>query len=538
MKSIRTFSLLVVSCILISTIALQGCVRVRVGGPQSATNLVSEATLAQDVDAEFKPVNPSNTFYVNAETIYLSLKLNNAPANTQVMAKMTYLGGEASELANTTMYNSSQTGQGTRYLSFAIKPPAGGFPQGDYQITIFANGKEQATLPFKVQNLAAPKGWPIISKFTATPDTISPGQSTTLSWEVTNASRITLQPVIGTVTEPVGTRSVKPETTTTYTLTASSEAGAATRELTVRVGTAATGASDLVITDLWMEGLMMYYKIKNQGTSDAAPSYTYLYVDNLYPPTGGSSFADVLKPGQEKTLTFSSFQWPYAPPPSNIPAYIPNTLSPTVCFIDPATQSHIIKICADAKSEVNESNETNNCLTRIWGLLFNYDLPQVAHQATWKNGSGEVPMFGVESSKSGAYIKMGDGGLELVPEQVPNGWIQGYFGFFYTDKDSGKTQSCAIRVPPKTKFVAKIGLAENAQGSDGVTFKFGIRDTSDTLNLLPGKTMTQPGKYEDWEIDLSEYEGQKVYFVLRVDAGSNPDKDYAIWKEARVMQQD
>ena len=56
------------------------------------------------------------------------------------------------------------------------------------------------------------------------------------------------------------------------------------------------------------------------------------------------------------------------------------------------------------------------------------------------------------------------------------------------------------------------------------------------MNFLPGKTMTVPGQFEDWDIDLSDYAGQKVFFVLRVEAGASAVNDFAVWKQARLVQ--
>ena len=141
-------------------------------------------------------------------------------------------------------------------------------------------------------------------------DTVPAGQSVTLSWDVSNATQITLQPEIGTIAAS-GTRSVTPSITTTYKIIASNDAGSTTREISVSVGAAVSGAPDLVITDVWLEGCMIYYKIKNIGTADSPATTTYIYVDNLFPPMGGTSFVDVLKPGQEKSMVFSSYQWPW-----------------------------------------------------------------------------------------------------------------------------------------------------------------------------------------------------------------------------------
>jgi hypothetical protein len=278
-------------------------------------------------------------------------------------------------------------------------------------------------------------------------------------------------------------------------------------------------------------------------------------VDTLFPPLGGTSYVDVLKAGQEKTLNFSSYQWPWCgqvpggesagggtqghfnPNVTNNygPSNHPTTIGPRGVS-DWTLINHQVKVCADAKNEVTESNKTNNCLLRLLGTLIDYDLLPLANLAAWKNSSGAVPDFGNESSSYGAYIKMGDGSLEMVPEKVPQGWIQGYWGVFFTDPDTRTAQVAAIKIPPKLHFLATVGLAPNATGSDGVTFKLGVRDLSDTMNFLPGKKMTVPGQFEVWDIDLADYEGQSVLFVLRVEAGASPVNDFAVWKSAHLVQ--
>ena len=165
-----------------------------------------------------------------------------------------------------------------------------------------------------------------------------------------------------------------------------------------------------------------------------------------------------------------------------------------------------------------------------------FNLNAGAHLATWRTSSGEAPTQGVEGSQSGAYIKMADGGLEMVPDQSPQGWIQGAWGYFYTDQEFRVARSAAIKVAPGLHFVSRVGLAPNATDSDGVTFKLGIRDMSDQTSWLPGKAMKTPGVYENWDVDLKDYVEQKVFFVLRVEANGSATGDYAIWKEARLVQ--
>ena len=92
MKKYGWYVIIALFTVISLIITLPGCVRVNTG---ETAQLISDATLAASVDSDSRPVNPANTFPVNTENIYVSLKLNNAPANTQITGKLTYLGGEA-----------------------------------------------------------------------------------------------------------------------------------------------------------------------------------------------------------------------------------------------------------------------------------------------------------------------------------------------------------------------------------------------------------------------------------------------------------
>ena len=65
---------------------------------------------------------------------------------------------------------------------------------------------------------------PIINFFLAEPNTINEGDISILSWNVTGADTVSIAPGIGTVAL-IGTTTVSPITSTTYTLTATNTAG-------------------------------------------------------------------------------------------------------------------------------------------------------------------------------------------------------------------------------------------------------------------------------------------------------------------------
>ena len=75
---------------------------------------------------------------------------------------------------------------------------------------------------------------PAVAFFDASSATITSGQDATLQWGVTGASSVSISPGIGTVSSS-GTRTVSPETTTTYTLVANNMYGSARQSVTVTV---------------------------------------------------------------------------------------------------------------------------------------------------------------------------------------------------------------------------------------------------------------------------------------------------------------
>jgi len=78
----------------------------------------------------------------------------------------------------------------------------------------------------------APVDNPIINYFSVDVNTITEGESATLSWEVTDADSVTISHGIGEV-DISGSQTVSPEETTTYILTATNSAGNVTESLIV-----------------------------------------------------------------------------------------------------------------------------------------------------------------------------------------------------------------------------------------------------------------------------------------------------------------
>ncbi len=108
------------------------------------------------------------------------------------------------------------------------------------QVTKSAVGTEVDTASFTIRNLSA--------TLTASPTSIAPGQSSTLSWTTTGATSASIDQGIGAV--PLsGTLTVSPTTTTKYTLTATGASGSVTSSATIYVGAAATHHYFYVLPD-------------------------------------------------------------------------------------------------------------------------------------------------------------------------------------------------------------------------------------------------------------------------------------------------
>ncbi len=82
-------------------------------------------------------------------------------------------------------------------------------------------------------------GVPTISSFAASPETVSEGSSSVLSWSVSNATALIIDQGIGSISA-AGSSTVTPAATTTYTLTAVNASGPVTKSVTVTVSSASS----------------------------------------------------------------------------------------------------------------------------------------------------------------------------------------------------------------------------------------------------------------------------------------------------------
>jgi hypothetical protein len=378
---------------------------------------------------------------------------------------------------------------------------------------------------------AAPTGpadKPAIKSFATSPTSISQGQSTTLSWDVSGATTVTIEPAIGAVGSS-GSLQLTPDTSVTYTLTATNQAGIDTKSVSIAVTPVVAGKPDLVITDVWLMASQVNYKIANLGNAESEPSHTYIYFgaldENKQTTTWikqDSGRVEPLAAGEERMTAFPNFDWRFQ------------------SGLNPYSESDIgydVKVCVDAENAIAESNEDNNCLIETWGQEFSYDFFKNAPLATWKSSVGATnlrwPM--VTEDDNGAVVRDNfSPTLTICPEHVSNGWILGRYGEIYGE--FGKTMMRPFTIPQKVKFTAKVGFAPGVKSSDGVRFALGYIDDMGSIVFFPKMDINSDGQMHDYEVDLSGIAGKKTELVILVEAKGSPEGDCVKVLEPKIVE--
>ena len=299
-------------------------------GALSCAAALQSAALTTQVDSAGKALNSATVFSVDTPRILCSVSTDGLPATAAVQAKWLFNDG----VTWTTLKEESFPAAGAAYLVFAVNAPDNGWLPGNYAISVLLDGKELTRRQFSIKT-GENAPLPLINNFSATPGTVTLGQPLTLSWNVSGASRIWIDPDIGNV-EAGGSRTVMPRAGTTYTITALNSGGPSSKSVSVQVLPPPTGSADLAVIDVFREVAMVYYTVRNNGTSTSQPSSANLYVNmNIV----SSGYIPPIEPGQQKTLVFGRFSWSYGD-------------------TTPAT------VCVDTQNENGPSNAEYKCLTK------------------------------------------------------------------------------------------------------------------------------------------------------------------------------
>jgi hypothetical protein len=269
-----------------------------------------------------------------------------------------------------------------------------------------------------------PAAAPAIVTFSVAPTEIKAGGSSTLIWNVTGATSVTIDQGIGNVAV-AGSQALSPTKTTAYTLTATNSAGTTDQSVTLTVS----------------------------GVSIATPPH-------------------LLKP------------------------VIPPLVSVETTVLD------LVEAAPLAKWD-----------DFVMGVVLPFP-------GTDTDNRGFVMYkYNVKMEDGNSYARV----LETHPQWVDEGSITGWYG--------------PLNIPAGSKFVAKAGFLEGAQGTDGVEFRLGFREAStlkDTLLInVPAK---YDGKLNDIEVPLDAIAGKTGQLQLIVVAAGTSNKDWATWTEARIVK--
>ncbi len=289
------------------------------------------AVFTTQVDSDGRPLNAASSFTVDTPRIICSVDAAGLPVTGELTARWLYSSSGTWE----TFKEETLAVAGGPYLVFPADAPVRGWTSGEYMVKLYLNGREAASAGFTIIQ-AAGVPLPVISNFSAVPDTIDAGQALTLSWNVDNASSVVIQPEIGSVPAG-GSRLVSPQADTTYTLTALNSAGPSMKSVSVTVRPYQSRRASLVVVDLFREAPMVYYTVVNTGDAASGPSSSELYVGKNVVASG---YIPPLSPGESKTLVFGAFSWSYR-----------NDTAATVCV--------------DTRNENGMSGAAETCLTRV-----------------------------------------------------------------------------------------------------------------------------------------------------------------------------
>jgi hypothetical protein len=412
-----------------------------------------------------------------------------------------------------------------------------------------------------------------IISFNAEPSSISAGEPSDLSWNVSGATTVIIDQGIGNVAL-TGTRVVAPTATTTYTLTAISTAGSVTATTQVIVTSTAppTPTVPPVINSFIASPTNISYG-GSASLSWSVSNATSVTIDNGVGAVGFSGSTNVL-PTTTTTYTLTASNAAGsdieialvtvegAPSPVGLPVINYFTTSPpvipgasgstflrwnvsdaTAVSIDPgigtvASSGTMLVSLSSSTDFVLMASNAYGTTSRIatvlvmggGGTSLAYDFVEQAPTAYWwtKVGASMValPFPGaIDDSRGFATyrysIKLSDGNtyarvLETHPQWIDNGWISGKYSGIY--------------VPPGAKLRIKIGLINGASAGN-VEFHIGKLGDVATISTI----VAYADGVKVVEADLSAYAGQTIDFVVGTNANGSSSQDWAAWAEAKII---
>lgn len=371
---------------------------------------------------------------------------------------------------------------------------------------------------------------PVINTFTANPPSISMGGKTTLNWKVSGATKVSIDPDIGSVALE-GNRLVSPGVTTIYTITAMSASGiTSTATVQVIIASEPTDGTPTVTTTPPTSTPPATGSV-TPSPGSVLPAITYFTAE---PPsiTAGNQSKLLWSVANASSVMINHGIGTVGLVGTHLVS--PAVTTSYILTASNAAGSHTATVNLVVSPVVTSSPYTppETTMTVIPLPVLVYDFVANAGSATWMNGASSTSLgFGIAQEDGFARLHtnqlLDDGNtypkvLETHPQWVNNGSIHGHYPM--------------ITIPPGAKFTAKLGFLNGASGSDGVKFWLTWTQFDGGTVSFPRKSVFYGGALDTYQVDLAPYAGQYGRFGLHVESGTSSAQDWATWEEAKITR--
>lgn len=178
---------------------------------------------------------------------------------------------------------------------------------------------------------------------------------------------------------------------------------------------------------------------------------------------------------------------------------------------------------------IGEDNKTFWVEIDVKGTLYNFTDNLCASGVTWKSGAGNLPCPGAIGDNDGWVLKVNnpvlengatddEPGIRVHPQMVTDGWIRGIFP--------------EMTVTEGVFFKSIIGCYDDRDCN--VKFKLNYKIDGGTEQSLATWLEIQDNKFNRVQVDLSSLAGEKVQFILLVEANGSATDDAALWFGPRI----